>query len=291
MKKISKNTIMISLGFLGGMSSWPLLEMILSKQSSFSNYLIFFIMASLVPGFFMGLFMGCGEGLLNKSLNRILKGAFIGLVVGTLGGISGGFIGQILLVKIIQYFPNSSQALVLTARTCGWALVGLFVGLSEGIRSLSLRKMLLGGLGGVLGGAMGGFTLELFSRYWNSSSLLRLVGLLLMGTMISVFYTFFDKKYSFGVLRVLNGSQAGKKYRINQKKMDLGSGNRTMIFTDYDGVDDKEIELSVNKGVITVIGEKDENNLYVNEKPTNKTQLKYGDVIKAGSVKLLLEAE
>ena len=73
--------------------------------------------------------------------------------------------------------------------------------------------------------------------------------------------------------------------------MDLGSGNRTMIFTDYDGVNDKEIEIKVDKGVITVIDEKIENNLYVNEKATNKTQLKYGDVIKAGSVKLLLEAE
>lgn len=291
MKKISKNTIMISLGFLGGLASWPFLEMVLSKQSSFSNYLIFFILATLIPGLFIGAFMGGGEGLLNKSTGRIVKGSLIGMLVGTAGGILGGFSGQLLLVAILQYFPNSNMALLLIARTCGWALVGLFVGLSEGIRAFSLRKILLGALGGFLGGAMGGFFLEILSRYWSGSSFLRLIGLILMGTMISVFYSFFDKKYSFGVLRVLNGSQAGKKYRINQNKMDLGSGNRTMIFSDYEGVDDKEVELNVKHGVITVVNEKKNNNLYVNEKSTNKTQLKYGDVIKAGSVKLLLEAE
>lgn len=291
MKKISKNTIMISLGFLGGLSSWPLLEMVLSKQSSFSNYLVFFMVASMIPGLFMGFFMGCGEGLLNKSLSRIIKGSLVGLSVGMIGGIVGGFIGQILLAGIIQYFPNSDLALLLIARTCGWAIVGVFVGISEGVRALSVRKMILGAIGGLIGGALGGFSLEVLSQYWTSSSFLRLFGLVLMGTMISLFYTFFDKKYSFGILRVLNGSQAGKKYRINQKKMDLGSGNCTMIFNDYDDVNDKEIELNVKKGVITIIDEKIENNLYVNEKATTKTQLKYGDVIKAGSVKLLLEAE
>lgn len=290
MKKISKNTIIIVLGLIGGMASWPLLELVLSKQSSFSNYLLFFITATLIPGFFLGLFMGCGEGILNKSLSRTIKGALIGLLAGSAGGILGGFAGQLLLSSMIQYFPKSTSTLLVSTRTAGWALVGIFVGLSEGIRSRSFRKMLLGASGGLLGGAVGGLLLEILSRYLDSS-FPRLAGLVLMGTMISVFYTFFDKKFSFGVIRVLNGSQAGKKYRINQRSMDLGSGNRTMIFTDYDGVNDKEIEIKVDKGVITVIDEKIENNLYVNEKATNKTQLKYGDVIKAGSVKLLLEAE
>lgn len=290
MKKISKNNIIIALGFIGGLASWPLLELVLLKQSAFSNYLIFFITATAIPGFFMGLFMGCGEGILNKSLSRMLKGALIGLLAGSVGGILGGFAGQLLLSSVIQYFPESSNSLLILARTFGWALVGIFVGLSEGVRSRSLRKMVLGACGGFLGGAVGGLFLEILSDNF-SSSIPRLCGLILMGSMISIFYTFFDKKFSFGVIRVLNGSQAGKRYRINQKSMDLGSGNRTMIFTDYDGVDDKEVEIKVEKGVITIIDEKSGNNLYVNEKATNKTQLKYGDVIQTGSVKLLLEAE
>jgi len=290
MKKMSKNAIIIILGFIGGMASWPILELVLTKQSAFNNYLLFFITATLIPGLFLGLFMGCGEGILNKSLSRTVKGALVGLLVGSAGGILGGFAGQFLLSTIIQYFPESSTALLIIARTFGWALVGIFVGLTEGIRSGSVRKMLLGLCGGFLGGAIGGLILEILSDYF-SSSYPRLAGLILMGTMISLFYTFFDKKFSFGVIRVLNGSQAGKKYRINQKTMDLGSGNRTMIFSDYDDVNDKEIEIKVDRGVITVIDENSGNHLYVNEKATNKTQLKYGDVIKAGSVKLLLEAE
>ena len=290
MRKIGKNTIVITLGFLGGLASWPFLELVLWKQSLFSNYLVFFILATLIPGLFLGLFMGFSEGLLNKSVSRTIKGAIIGTLLGTIGGIVGGFVGQILLISIIQFFPNSDFAILLIARTAGWALVGLFVGLSEGVRALSLRKCVLGAVGGLLGGSLGGLSLEILSRYFNSSYP-RLGGVLIMGTMISIFYTFFDKKYSFGILRVLNGSQAGKTYRVNQKNMDLGSGNRTIIFSDYDNMNDKEIEIKVEKGVITVIDDKLENNLYVNEKATNKTQLKYGDVIKAGSVKLLLETE
>ena len=290
MKKINTNTIIISLGFLGGLSSWPLLELVLSSQSSFRNYLLFFITATLIPGFFMGFYMGCSEGLISKSISRTVKGALVGLFVGSLGGVVGGLTGQLVLVWIIQLFPESSMVILLLARTLGWAFVGLFVGISEGVRALSLRKSGLGALGGVLGGSLGGLLLEVFSRYSNST-IFRLIGLVLMGTMISLFYSFFDKKYSFGILRVLNGYQAGKRYRINQKKMDLGSGNRTMIFTEYEGLNDKEIQINVEKGVITIIDDKIENNLYVNEKATNKTQLKYGDVIKAGTVKLLLEAE
>lgn len=290
MTKIGKNTILILLGFSGGLASWPLLELVLWKQASFSNYLIFLITATLIPGLFMGLFMGCSEGLLNKSAGRIVKGALVGLIAGSVGGILGGFFGQLLLSSVIQYFPESGQPVVLIARTCGWAFVGIFVGLSDGVRSLSLRKMLLGSLGGFIGGSIGGLLLEFLSGYF-SSSFPRLAGLLVMGSMISLFYAFLDKKYSFGVLRVLNGSQAGKKYRINQKSMDLGSGNRTIIFSDYENMNDKEIEIKVERGVVTIIDEKIENNLFVNEKATNRTQLKYGDVIKAGSVKLLLEAE
>jgi len=38
MKKMSKNAIIIILGFIGGMASWPLLELVLAKQSAFNNY-------------------------------------------------------------------------------------------------------------------------------------------------------------------------------------------------------------------------------------------------------------
>lgn len=290
MKIISKNTIVTVLGFTGGLAAWPFLELVLWKQEAFGSYLFFFVAATLIPGFFMGLLLGCAEGLISRSWSRSIKGGLIGLLAGSAGGLVGGFAGQLLLSHIIRLLPGRGDVLQTTVRTVAWALVGTFVGLSEGVRSLSARKMGIGALGGLLGGALGGLVLEVLSRSL-SSSLPRLAGLLLMGTMIGFFCTLLDRKYSFGVLRILNGSQAGKKYRINQKKMDLGSGNRTIIFNDYDDVDDKEIEIQVNKGVITVIDDKMDNKLYVNDKATSKTNLKYGDVIKAGSVKMLLEAE
>jgi len=290
MKIIGKNTISALLGLAGGLASWPFLEFVLWKQGSFPSYLLFFVAATLIPGLFIALFLGSAEGFISKNWSRAIKGALVGMAAGTVGGLIGGLSGQILLSRILVWFPGRGGILEAAARTIAWAFAGIFIGMSDGVRSLSPRKIGVGALGGLVGGALGGFLLEMLSRSF-ASSLPRLAGLVLMGLMIGIFYSLLDWKYSFGVLRVLNGSQAGKRYRINQKKMDLGSGNRTIIFNDYDGMEDKEVELRVDHGQITVIDEKMNNKLYVNDKATNKTTLKYGDVIKAGSVKLLLEAE
>lgn len=290
MKIIGKNTITALLGLAGGLASWPFLEFVLWKQGAFASYLLFFIAATIIPGLFIALFLGAAEGVISKNWSRAVKGALIGLLSGTVGGLLGGMAGQILLSRILVWFPGRGDVLETAARTIAWGLVGIFIGLSDGIRSLSPRKMGVGALGGFVGGAAGGFFLEILSRSF-ASSLPRLGGLVLMGLMIGIFYSLLDRKYSFGVLRVLNGSQAGKRYRINQKKMDLGSGNRTIIFNDYEDVDDKEVEIRVDHGQITIVDGKMDNKLYVNDKATQKTTLKYGDVIKAGSVKMLLEAE
>ncbi|MBN2657101.1 MAG: hypothetical protein JXR86_08580 [Spirochaetales bacterium] len=290
MKIIGKNTITGLLGLAGGLASWPFLELVLWKQGAFPSYLLFFLTATVIPGLFIAMFLGASEGVIGRNWSRAVKGALIGLVSGTIGGLVGGLSGQILLSRILVWFPGRGDVLETAARTLAWALVGIFIGLSDGIRSVSLRKIGVGALGGMVGGSLGGFLLEMLSRSF-ASSIPRLAGLVLMGLMIGVFYSLLDRKYSFGVLRVLNGSQAGKKYRINQKKMDLGSGNRTIIFNDYEGVDDKEIELRVDRGQITVIDDKMNSKLFVNDKATIKTTLKYGDVIKAGTVKMLLEAE
>jgi len=291
MKKVNKEILVISLGLFGGLASWPFLEFILSKQGSFNNYLIFFIIATMIPGLFLGLFIGCGEGIINKSGKRIVKGSLIGLFTGAAGGVLGGILGQLLLVNILQYFPSAGFTVLLIARSAGWALVGIFVGMSEGVRALSLRKIILGALGGFFGGFLGGLVLEILTNTIGISVFYRLTGLVIMGTMIGVFYTFLDKKYSFGSIRILNGNQAGKRYRINQKQMDLGTGNSTIILSDYDGIEEKEIQFNVDKGVITVIDEKVNKTLFVNDKETTKKDLKYGDVIKSGSIKMLLEAE
>lgn len=290
MNKIGKNTILILLGLSGGLIAWPLLELVLWKQESFASFLLFIMTATLVPGFSMGFALGCGEGILSENSQRIVKGALVGLISGALGGVIGGIAGQFLLSSIISYFPGQDSVMLMMSRALSWAVVGVFAGMSEGIRSLSGRKLGFGALGGLLGGLVGGLLLEALSSY-IPSSLTRLGGFLIMGTFIGLFCALFDKKFSFGVLRVLNGNQAGKKYRINQKKMDLGSGNRTIIFSDYENVTDKEMELHVDKGVITVINEQTDSTILVNDKEISTTQLKYGDVIKAGNVKLLLEAE
>lgn len=290
MMKTGKNTIIILLGFSGGLAAWPVLELLLWKQSSFDSFLLFLLTATAVPGLFAGAFLGCGEGLIARSPGRVVKGALVGLAAGAAGGLIGGIAGQYLLNTIIRLFPGYSPYLLTAVRTLAWTLVGLFVGMGEGVRALSLRKIGFGALGGFIGGALGGLILELLSAVFPSS-LPRLAGLLVMGTMIALFYTFFDRKFSFGVLRILNGSQAGKRYRINQRTMDLGSGNRTIIFGDYENTGDREAELKIEKGIITIISDENDGKLFVNDKATKITQLKYGDVIKAGSVKMMLEAE
>ena len=116
-------------------------------------------------GMFLGLGLGLAEALSGVSRKDAYKSIFIGLAVGAVGGALGLSLGNQLiyipLLKLSGYDPDAPPntltfIIVLIGRTAGWALIGLFTGLAQGLSTESTKKMINGAVGGFIGGAAGG---------------------------------------------------------------------------------------------------------------------------------------
>ena len=108
------------------------------------------------------------------------------------------------------------------SRAIGWAVLGVFVGAGEGVRAASLKKIAVGVLGGLVGGLVGGFALEYAALLFPQLAYPRLLGFLILGLAIGVFYGLVERGLSFGVLRLLTGPLKGKEFLLNQRRMNIG---------------------------------------------------------------------
>ena len=87
-------------------------------------------------------------GMANGRWRQLARRALPGLLGGFLGGIAGGMVGEVMF-----YYGLS--------RAIGWMVLGLGVGVVEGICDRSFRKIRNGLIGGAIGGLLGGLLFDL----------------------------------------------------------------------------------------------------------------------------------
>jgi hypothetical protein len=292
-----RRLIIILLGALAGLAAWPLLELLLSYQQLFGSYFLFSLVQGAVFGLILGIFFGSGEGLTGKEGGKILSGALTGGVTGLIGGTLGFLAGQGILLSIMA--GNSEEAKLLIPRLIGWIILGAAVGGSEGLRAKSGRKSIIGLAGGVLGGAVGGGSIELFRHLFPGLLYARLLAFVLFGTLISLFYALLERRISPGVLRILNGPKRGKEYSLVQRKIRIGaSPQQDIALTGYKDVQDEHalFRLKGNDLYLEPGPLKDRQGkkplILINDTPLEGTVLlKYEDVIQIGSAKLFFRTE
>ena len=282
--------MLCSLGILGGIASWAVMETLLQLQSGFPGFILFSIVQGMVLGGILGASFGSAEGIFLHEKNRLISGIITGVLSGIIGGALGFVLGQAALFLLGTYFFTSygnfqTFALPLS-RTIGWIILGMFVGMSPGFHSRSAKKISVGLLGGILGGLTGGLVLEYSHYFIHEIILARFVGLLLLGFFIGLFYSFLEKSLSPGVIRVLNGALKGKEFIINQRRLKVGSSPRNdIILSGYDDVEEHHATITIMKGQVFLEKNSQKTLLLVNEDPETKTQLKYEDVIRIGSAR------
>jgi MFS family permease len=292
-----RRVIIIILGMLAGAAAWPLMELLVTNQESFPSYFFFSLVQGAVFGLVMGLFFGSAEGLTSKERGKILWGALLGAIIGIAGGIAGFLAGQGVLFLLVQRafasYRTRQLIMIPLARVVGWAVLGIMIGLSEGVRARSLKKSLIGVLGGLVGGIIGGAAIEYLRILFPEFIYVRLIGLVLFGMLIGLFYSLLERGVSLGVLRILNGSRRGKEYSFAQNRISAGSGRRNnIVLPEYSGVADRHARFLVRGKDVYVRHEGAGRKLLVNERPVETEQLlKYEDVIQLGSAKLLYKTE
>lgn len=275
-----KRVLFCCIGFLAALVVWPVTELVLYNQGRFYSYMTFSLLQGAIFAMILGAFFGSIQGILSKNSYFLKWGLIIGGCTGLIGGALGGLIGQ----KTLFILGENDESIYIS-RAIGFSVLGIFVGITEGLRAKSLKKVTVGFLGGLLGGFIGGFLME----YLKSS---RLLGIMIFTTLIGLFYALIEKKLSLGKLRVLNGKLKTKEFNIGQRVTKIGSSECCDInLTDYDGLEDNHITIIEKNGELYVTKSLGSYSLIINDQKVDSHILKYEDVIKLGSLKLFFKSE
>lgn len=291
MSSLTKRVLLIIIGVLAGLTTWPFTELLVNNQQSFSSFFIFSISQGGVFGLIIGIFFGAFEGITSKNNRTLIFGTVTGAVIGILGGAIGAIISQRVLFIIgdnlfTSYTLREGMALPIS-RAVSFGILGIFIGIIEGIRARSSKKVLVGFIGGLTGGLIGGLAIEILNIISPDQTLSRLLGLTIFTVLIGLFYGLIERSMASGVLQVLNGDLKRREYLINQKKLVVGSDTRCDItLENYNLLDNKHAVITEERGEVVIRSSSPETKLLVNDKEVDKQILKYEDVIKLGDVKM-----
>lgn len=296
MKHASRVFMYAFVCLLGAVTAWPVIELIILNQEKLSSVLLYNVLVGGITGAFIGAFLGGIKGMQIKKVSTMVRGSILGIISGGIGGVIGMFAAQGILTLVGSYLYHSARQLYAfglpLSRTVGWGLLGIFVGITEGIRTRNGYRIRNGILGGLLGGLCGGFLSELLRNSDLGSGFSRLGGLALLGAGIGLLYSLVDSQMSKGVLTALNGPAKGKTFPVYKKTMIGGSDN--VDVTIVGGVSPKQEE----QPVATIINDQGNFTIatttaktMVNDDPTKGSDLEDGDVVTVGTTRFLFQVK
>ncbi|HOP79726.1 MAG TPA: FHA domain-containing protein [Armatimonadota bacterium] len=290
------------LAALGGLIAWIIVEPIeaLTPSGDMSNRdLTYPQMIALggIFGMFLGLGLGLAEALSGVSRKDAYKSIFIGLAVGAVGGALGLSLGNQLiyipLLKLSGYDPDAPPntltfIIVLIGRTAGWALIGLFTGLAQGLSTESTKKMINGAVGGFIGGAVGGFVFQILWIFSVPLQLLRMIGFMITAGSAGLFIGFIEEVTKRASIVHLKGRNEGKEFLVYKPETVVGRDELVdiPIFGDPD-VEPRHFLIKADPyrhvlhDLNTLAGTS------VNGQKVKQHTLKDGDIIQIGMTKLL----
>jgi hypothetical protein len=292
MSTLMRRIFLCAIGVIAGLAAWPFAETILLFQTGFPSYLIFSIFLGMIFGLIMGGFFGTSDGIIMSVKTNIISGAFFGVLIGIVGGIIGFIIGQAALFIIGDMLIHSAKGFNTigfpVSRAIGWAFLGLFIGMVDGVRSRSFNKIKVGIIGGIIGGFLGGLALEYSRLIIPGIFFARLIGLIVFGFFIGLAYGFVENRLSFGVLRLLNGKYKGTEFLITQKKTKIGSSEKnSIVLLGYDKISDTHAELNIKGDNVVIKKASPKTIISVNDDKIEEKELIMDDVVEIGSAKFL----
>lgn len=294
MSTLTRRIFLCIIGIITGLAAWPVAEVTLLFQAGFPSYLAFSIFLGMIFGLIMGGFFGSGDGVIMSIKHNIYSGMLQGAIIGIFGGAIGFLIGQAALFIIGDMFIHSMKSFntigLPVSRAIGWLFLGIFIGIVDGIRSRSMNKIKVGIIGGALGGFLGGLALEYSRLIIPDIMFSRLIGLLIFGLFIGLFYGLVENRLALGVLMLLNGKFKGKEFLLNQRKMKIGNSEKNdIVLSGYSEVSDFHAEINRKRDEVVIKNLDSSKPISLNDDRIGEHKLTWDDVIKVGSAKLLFK--
>lgn len=287
-----RKMLLCAIGLISGLTVWPFAELVLHFQESFSSYLLFTVVLGATFGFVIGGVFGSRDGLFSGIKRHLLLGVIRGGLIGLVGGIIGFLCGQLVLFLGGEYLIHSKVAYNTIAlplsRSAGWGVLGIFIGMIDGLRSRSMIKFRAGIIGGLAGGIIGGAFLEYMRLLLPIGIIARLTGFLIFGLSIGFFYSLVEERLSYGYLKVLNGREKGREFLVSNNTIKIGkSTTNDIILGGYASIAPDHARISIINGNVVLQKVSTKWGVMANDQSVDEHMLKIDDVIQIGRAKLL----
>ncbi|HEY3285358.1 MAG TPA: FHA domain-containing protein [Armatimonadota bacterium] len=189
---------------------------------------------TLVLGALLGALISGGLGVAEAMLRggtpaQLRQQALGGFAIGAGGGLVGIALGQVVYGTWSSYsgavrawLPLLGFLNEVLSRSVGWAIIGMFVGLSSGMVSASPRRMSLGLRGGLLGGLLGGFFFEVLRILIGFPELSRAAGFIAIGGFTGLGVGLAQELAKQAWVRVLVGRNEGREFPLDKEACTVG---------------------------------------------------------------------
>ncbi len=298
MSKTARIIFYALIGVCGGLLAWPVTELPIYFQGSLYSQFLLSLAIGAVFGLLVGGAFGMSEGIIQKSAKKVFSGLFTGLLVGAVGGVLGFLAGQGVNNLV---GPGLSGSTITTLKSLaypavkaiGWAALGVFIGIVEGVRTRSFAKIRNGLIGGLLGGFVGGFVFETLIRlpaFMTFPALPRVIGYVILGFFIGLFYGLVERRLAKATLLALNGPAKGQEILVTQSAMTIGGDDDAdMTIAGYTQVAPEHAVIRRQKGEIILQDKNSKAGTFVNDKKITQTVVGDGDVIRIGDAQFLMK--
>jgi len=254
-----------------------------------------------VFGIFVGLAIGLVNGASSGSAKVVQRDAAWGAAVGLAGGLLGLFFGQMFFGSLykdprtaLPFAPLGPLLFIwdVLIRAIGWALIGLFLGLVQGLPSKSGKAARHGAVGGFIGGLLGGTLFEIVPYVLppgtkNPSIVSRGISMTVTGASIGFFIGLVETLLKQAWIRVVSGRNEGKEYVISKARTTVGRDELSDIglFGDRD-ISPLHAVMEIQNGRYVLRDAGSPLGTKVNGRKVADEILKDGDLIEIGSMRL-----
>lgn len=262
-------------GGWGAFVGWLLAEMLFFQSGEAGGSAQVAAIGALV-GAAIGFGLSVVAGLANGRLSQIALRALPGVVAGGFGGALGSFVGDLL-------YP-------FLGRAPGWMIVGIGIGIVEGLYERSASKLRNGLIGGALGGLLGGLLFDPIQRWiaHGSGMSSRAAAFVILGVAIGALVGLVQVVLKDAWLTVLDGYRPGRQLILSRPVTALGRGDHLplpFMGPMNAGMESEHVRIirQVNGSYVVEDNHSKLGSRLNNQPLTQPTTLKDGDVIKLGT--------
>jgi hypothetical protein len=289
-------------GALGGLLGWMLFGVFGDKNPTSEPVFLFLtgrdlnsLLGGAVIGGIIGYFIVSVDAIRDRAVVKFARLSSYGVILGAIGGALGMYLGDKVNYLLIGIAEN--WFMYILARGIGWSLLGMAIGMSEGIAARSLGKFSYGTLGGTIGGFVGGCLFMLFylfairidptteqastTYFWGA------MGLAILGACIGSLSALVQAVFQPACVRVLRGWQEGREYALDKPASLLGRDEHADIALFRDMKIEKKHAYIRQMGerYVLVNNNAPAENTLVNDRPVaDRIELAEGDRIQLGNV-------